>query len=70
MFDHARNFYIEYLKEIGFNLCIWDTFLCLQWFYYLFSNEPTCEERTDALAVALAKIFWRAGEKRKAVVCL
>ncbi|XP_060606069.1 probable ubiquitin carboxyl-terminal hydrolase MINDY-4 [Ruditapes philippinarum] len=33
-------------------------------------NEPTCEERTDALAIALAKIFWRAGEKRKAVVCL
>lgn len=33
-------------------------------------NEPTCEERTEALAIALAKIFWRAGEKRKAVVCL
>lgn len=33
-------------------------------------NEPSCEERTEALGSALAKIFWRAGEKRKAVVAL
>ncbi|XP_053394221.1 probable ubiquitin carboxyl-terminal hydrolase MINDY-4 isoform X2 [Mercenaria mercenaria] len=33
-------------------------------------NEPSCEDRTEALAIALSKIFWRAGEKRKAVVCL
>ncbi|XP_052812235.1 probable ubiquitin carboxyl-terminal hydrolase MINDY-4 [Mya arenaria] len=33
-------------------------------------NEPSYQERTEALALALARIFWRAGEKRKAVVCL
>ncbi|KAL4222611.1 hypothetical protein ACF0H5_018652 [Mactra antiquata] len=33
-------------------------------------NEPSCDERSEALYIALAKIFWRAGEKRKAVVCL
>ncbi|XP_052245400.1 probable ubiquitin carboxyl-terminal hydrolase MINDY-4 isoform X2 [Dreissena polymorpha] len=33
-------------------------------------NEPTYEERTEALSAALAKVFWRCGEKRKAVVCL
>lgn len=32
-------------------------------------NEPSYEERSEALAIALAKIFWRAGDKRKAIVC-
>lgn len=40
---------------------------------YLFvhcSGDPTHEERSQALATALAKIFWRAGENKTAVVTM
>ncbi|KAJ8314258.1 hypothetical protein KUTeg_008819 [Tegillarca granosa] len=33
-------------------------------------SDPTREERTKCLAVALAKIFWRAGQQKCAVVVL
>lgn len=34
------------------------------------SGDPTHEERSQALATALAKIFWRAGENKTAVVTM
>lgn len=34
------------------------------------SGDPTHEERSLALATALAKIFWRAGENKTAVVAM
>ena len=43
---------------------------CYVMILYHSSNSPNYEERTEALAIALARIFWRAGEKRKAVVCM
>lgn len=33
-------------------------------------GDPTHEERSEALATALAKIFWRAGENKTAVVTI
>lgn len=35
-----------------------------------YSGDPTHEERSQALATALTKIFWRAGENKTAVVTM
>lgn len=51
-----------HMKRVG--ICI---------LYYLFvhcSGDPIHEERSQALATALAKIFWRAGENKTAVVTM